>query len=182
MRVVTEPPLSFGARLALAFACFFRVLFDGRYAARVSAAAASAPALPAPEPEPEAAEPSVEPALQLLALLQREGSLVDFLQQDVSEFGDADVGAAARAVHDRCAHALARQARLTPIVAEEEGATLTLEAGFDSAAIKLTGNVRGAPPYRGVVRHRGWRAESLELPRVVGEGDARIVAPAEIEL
>ncbi len=189
---MTDAALPFGTRLWLAFACFFKILFDGAFAARVDAARSGAPALPPapereskPEPEAQAAEPGpppVEPALQLLALLQRDGQLIDFLQQDVSAFGDADVGAAARAVHDRCAKALGQHASIVPVFEQDEGATVTLEPGFDPATVKLTGNVRGSAPYTGVLRHRGWRAASLSLPRAVGDHDASVLAPAEVEL
>lgn len=182
--------LPFAARLVLAFTCFFRVLFDGALAARVRAALDAAPALPpAPEPEPEPEPepkpeepPSVVPALQLLALLQREGRLVDFLKQDVAGFSDSDIGAAARVVHEGCRKALAAHADIEPVRSEEEGEKVTLEAGFDAGRVKLTGDLRGEPPYRGTLRHKGWRVKRLELPSVVEGHDPRLLYPAEVEL
>ncbi len=186
---MTEETLPFGTRFFLAFAAFFAVLFDGTFAARVQKLKSGAPELPpAPEPEPEpppapaAQERNLEPALQLLSLLQREGRLVDFLQQDIADFSDADIGAAARVVHDGCAKALGAHAKVEPLRSENEGARVTLEAGFDAAAVKLTGNVSGKPPFSGVLRHRGWRAASIELPELVGDYDATVLAPAEVEL
>jgi hypothetical protein len=44
------------------------------------------------------------------------------------------------------------------------------------------GNVHGAPPYRGTLRHRGWRAAGLTLPELVGGHDPSVLAPAEVEL
>jgi hypothetical protein len=166
--------------------CFFKVLFDGAFAARVwSVRQAAAPTLPA-----KAEAPALEPpakaedrsALQLLSLLQREGRLVDFLQQDIAAFPDADVGAAARVVHEGCRRALKSHAEITPVRSEDEGVRVQVPAGFDADAVKLVGEVRGEPPYAGVLRHRGWRALKLELPSVVGDFDARILAPAEVEL
>lgn len=192
---MTDSPVSFGTRIALAFACFFRILFDSSFAARVVAAREPEPALlpaeseeagpgePQAPPEPvEPERPSTEPALGLLALLQREGRLIDFLQQDVSGFADAQIGAAARVVHDGCAKALASHAAIVPILSEAEGSRVTLEAGFDARAVRLTGDVHGSAPYRGVLRHRGWRAERLELPLAVGDHDANVLAPAEVEM
>lgn len=183
--------LSFGARIVLAFVCFFRVLFDGALAARVSRALSGAPELPA-KPEPEAKAEAPEPpapkradttsALQLLGLLQREGRLVDFLQQDVASFADADIGAAARVVHEGCRKALRSHASIEPVRSEEEGSRVTLDEGFDSAAIKLTGNVTGSAPYQGVLRHRGWRLGKLELPKTLEGHDPSVLAPAEVEL
>jgi hypothetical protein len=197
---VTSPTPSFWARFVLAWSSFFRILFDVDFAALVGRAretgrlpelpdAKPEPAPPEPKPvaeskppaKPEAA-PDTGPALQLLGLLQREGRLVDFLQQDLSAFGDAEIGAATRVVHEGCRRALTRHVKVAPIRAENEGSKVTLEAGYAPAQIKLTGNVAGSPPYRGVLRHRGWRAESIDLPRAVGDHDARVLAPAEIEL
>jgi hypothetical protein len=166
--------------------CFFKVLFDAAFAGRVwSVRQEAAPSLPA-----RAEAPSLRPpanagdrsALQLLSLLQREGRLVDFLQQDIATFPDADVGAAARVVHEGCRRALKSHAEITPVRSEDEGARVQLPAGFDADAVKLVGEVRGEPPYAGVLRHRGWRAVKLQLPSVVGDFDARILAPAEVEL
>jgi len=175
--VTTDRPLSFLTRLWFAWLCSLRVLFDARFAARVWTVRETAALPPAPAPAPDSTA-----ALQLLSLLQREGRFVDFLQQDIAAFPDADVGVAARVVHDGCRKALRAHADLEPVRAEDEGARLKLEAGFDSDAVKLVGDVAGAPPYTGVLRHRGWRAKRLELPRLVGGHDARILAPAEVEL
>jgi Domain of unknown function (DUF2760) len=178
-------PLPLPTRLWFAWLCFFRVLFDGSFAARLwsvrqppgliaTPASAQAPA-PAPAPAP------VE-ALQLLSLLQREGRFVDFLQQDIASFPDADVGAAARIVHDGCRRALRAHATIEPVRTEDEGARVVLSEGFAPDEVKLTGAVGGQPPYKGVLRHRGWRATRLELPRIVGAHDAHVLAPAEVEL
>ena len=58
---------------------------------------------------------------------------------------------------------------------------MTLEE-YDAAAIRLTGNVQGSPPYTGALRHRGWRAKSLRLPQTLKEHDPAVLAPAEVEL
>ncbi|WP_437709867.1 DUF2760 domain-containing protein [Sorangium sp. So ce448] len=151
-------------------------------APEAAAAAASEPA-PAPvtAPAPQAA-PAVSSALQLLSLLQREGRLVDFLEQDIASFGDADVGVAARMVHEGCRKALRSHAKLAPVRREDEGEKVTLEAGYNPSEIKLIGNVSGTAPYRGVLRHRGWRADDVSLPTPVAGHDASIIAPAEVEL
>lgn len=130
-------------------------------------------------PPPEEVDP-VPGALQLLAILQREGRFVDFLQQNIDTFADADVGAAARVVHDGCRRTLAKHAKVSPIRSENEGAPVTLDAV--SSDVKLVGNVTGPAPYRGVLRHRGWKIEELKLPMRLGAHDPAIVAPAEIEL
>ncbi|HWL87820.1 MAG TPA: DUF2760 domain-containing protein [Polyangiaceae bacterium] len=196
---MTEPTelqatLPFSTRLWFAWLAFFRVLFDGDFAARVwgarepaalppaPAPAPSAPAKKPAQPAPEKSDNSMESALQLLALFQREGRLVDFLTQEIAPFADAEIGATARVVHEGCRKALLSHATLVPVRSEEEDAAVTLNAGFDPAEVKLTGNVKGAGPYRGVLRHRGWRAKELKLPAAVAGHDAAILCPAEVEL
>lgn len=184
-------PLGFFERLIFAWVVYFKVLFDGAYAAEVK----NGPrALPEPtreeeKPKKEApkkkAEPEVDPlasALQLLALLQREGRLVDFLEEDVASFSDADIGAAARVVHTGCRKALREHVTLEPVRTEEEGAKVTLESDFAKEAVKLTGNVGGQGPWSGTLRHRGWRAAKLSLPTAISGHDVRILAQAEVEL
>jgi hypothetical protein len=183
--VPDDNPVPFVTRLWFAWICFFKVLFDGAFATRVwgvrqPSALPPAPPAPALKPPPTAADGSS--ALRLLSLLQRDGRLVDFLQQDIASFSDADVGAAARVVHDGCRKALRAHADIAPVRTEDEGTPIELSAGFDADTVKLVGDVRGQPPYRGVLRHRGWLAVKLDLPRVVGDYDARILAPAEVEL
>ena len=183
-------PLPFTTRLWFAWLCFFRVLLDGAFAGRVWGARdeAALPLPPAASPPapiaevPPATPPSADAALRLLALFQREGRLVDFLEQDVATFSDADVGAAARVVHEGCRKALRAHSKIAPIRDEEEGTQVTLAPGFSPGEVKLSGNVTGTGPYIGVLRHRGWRAVELALPTVVGGHDARVLAPAEVEL
>ncbi|AUX25279.1 hypothetical protein SOCEGT47_058230 [Sorangium cellulosum] len=212
MADLDDTPLPWSTRLWFAFVCFFRVLLDPQFAARAWRARAALPpaeaagppaqldrareggAPPLPEPERAAepeekapaaappAAPAVGSALQLLSLLQREGRLVDFLEQDIASFSDADIGAAARMVHEGCRKALLGHAKLAPVRREEEGAKVTLEAGYNPAEVKLIGNVSGSAPYRGVLRHRGWRADELSLPTPIAGHDASIIAPAEVEL
>ncbi len=136
---------------------------------------------PAPKP-PEPSKPDATPALQLLALLQREGRFVDFLQQDVAGFSDADVGAAARVVHEGCRKALRQHAKISAVRAEEEGASVTIAEGYDAQEVKLIGNVSGKPPYKGKLQHRGWRVSDLVVPVPTKDHDASVVAPAEVEL
>ncbi len=202
MATVSDARPGFAARLALALTSFFRLLFDPAFAARLLQLDATPPALPAkddgPAPtadvpkapkvaepkvaEPKVAEPDPTGALTMLALFQREGRLVDFLEQDVASFSDADIGAAARLVHDGCRKALRAHATVAPLRTEAEESRITVDEGYDPAAVKLTGKVGAKPPYRGVLRHAGWRVTGLTLPRPLAGHDAEIVAPAEVEL
>ena len=183
-------PLPLLTRLWFAYVVFFRVLFNGEYAGELHSPKAlpepkPAPKLeakPEPKPEPTPEPPTTDAALQLLALLQREGRFVDFLEEDVSSFADADIGAAARVVHSGCRKALREHVKLEPVRSEEEGVKVTLPDPLDVAAVKLTGNVTGKGPFTGTLRHRGWRASEITLPTAIAGHDARILAQAEVEL
>jgi len=184
-----EQSLPLATRLWFAWICFFRVLFDGAFAARAWEAREPRALPPAAEPPRLAPPPASRPtetattaALQLLALFQREGRLVDFLEQEIASFSDGEIGGVARVVHEGCRKALREHAKLSPVRAEEEGTSVTLQAGFDPAEVKLSGNLQGAAPYKGVLRHRGWRAAHLTLPVPVKGHDATVIAPAEVEL
>ena len=176
-------PLSFGARFFFAWACFFRVLFDGAFAARASAVRDTMPTPPLPQAlPPRTAAGFVEGALALLALLQRDGRFVDFLEQDVAAFSDADVGTAARVVHEGCRRSLRQHVTIVASCKEEEGASLEVAPGFDPNRMKLTGAVSGKGPWQGTVKHRGWIAEKVSLPEPMEGHDARALAPAEVEV
>ena len=205
-----KPPvtasLPWWRRIGLAFSVFFRILFDVRYASSIAAQLSSAgppssegktsegkgadrqstePDWDAAEarPKPEPAPPSPDTgALVLLSLLQGEGRFVDFVQQDIAAYPDADVGAVARVVHSGCRKVLSSHLRIAAIRGESEGQRVALEPGFDPHRIKLTGNVAGTGSLNGVLRHRGWQATEVHLPTVVDRAGTQVLCPAEVEL
>lgn len=132
--------------------------------------------------EPVSLPASAGPAVQMLAAFQREGRLIDFLQEDLSGYDDGQIGAAVRSIQTGCKQALKEHMEIKPVFEELEGATVTIPFGFDTTSIRLTGNVTGQPPFRGVLRHRGWRAEHIRLPQRAEEKDQWILAPAEVEI
>jgi hypothetical protein len=133
-----------------------------------------------PAPPPPKQDP-IERATQMLALLQRDGRLIDFLMEDLAPYADSQIGAAIRDVHAGCRQALDRYFTLRPVLDDEEGRPVTIERGMDAASIKIVGNVTGQPPLRGVLRHRGWEATRIELPPLPATGH-NILAPAEVEV
>ena len=143
------------------------------------AAPPAEPVPPRPGPPPR---PSPAPALRLLALLQQEGRFVDFVTEDIDGYSDEQVGAAVRSIHAGCRKALADRITLEHIFDAEDGAEVVVAAGFDPTAIRLTGNVTGAPPFRGTLQHGGWRAANVSLPESIGDADSSVIAPAEVEL
>ncbi len=120
--------------------------------------------------------------LHLLAVLQREGRLLDFFSENLTAYADGQIGAAVRTIHENCKRAVDKYLGPQPILEQQEGAQITVEQDFDPNAMKLVGNVTGRPPFTGIVRHRGWKARKLELPTLSGQQDPGIIAPAEIEV
>jgi hypothetical protein len=120
--------------------------------------------------------------LYLMSLLQREGRLIDFLTEDLSAYEDAQIGAAVRGIHENCKKVIEKTLSPKPVLDTPEGESVTVEAGFDPGAIKLIGNVSGEPPFKGILRHRGWKTKKEELPALSGTQDAGILAPAEVEI
>jgi hypothetical protein len=184
----TASPLATAAALALPFLVAWLAALVVRVPGVTATAARGAPDASAPAADGatrahgRAVTPSEAAALQLLAVLQQEGRFVDFVEEDLTPYSDEQIGAAVRSIHDGCRAALHDRLELHPILPAAEGATVTVERGFDPAAVRVTGNVRGEPPYRGVVRHPGWRSDGVKLPERTGDGDASILAPAEVEV
>ncbi|MBL4712846.1 MAG: DUF2760 domain-containing protein [Gammaproteobacteria bacterium] len=121
-------------------------------------------------------------ALQLLALLQKEGRLLDFIQEDVTNFNDEQIGAAARVVHQGLKKAITEHITLCAISDTIEGNAISLAENFDAQTYRLTGNVSGSAPFNGTLLHKGWRATEIKLPQTMEGYDFTVLAPAEIEL
>lgn len=177
---------SFLGRIPIAFGAFFSILSNPEFAARVDGLRHRDAPAPAPAPKPAAPVPltqaSPDAALQLLGLLQRDARLIDFTQENLSGYSDADIGAAARVVHEGCRKALSEHFTIAPVREEAEGSRITLGEGFDARSIRLTGNVVGKAPFNGSISHRGWRAVEVRLPKLAEGHDATVLAQAEVEL
>jgi hypothetical protein len=183
----------FWERAAMAFRCFFSILFHGEIpqdiVERWVSPAGQLPQTPAPQasvPRPKETErPASETfdrAVQMLALLQRDGRLIDFLVENISPYPDAQLGAAVRTIHESCRKVLEHYVKLEPILNSEENQPVIVQVGFDPASIKLLGNVTGTLPIRGVLRHKGWRVQEVNLPPLPQSSGRMVIAPAEVEL
>jgi hypothetical protein len=154
--------------LWLALRAFWRSLIDPDFAARVAPLFSHAP---------------TGPDLRVLAVLQRDGRLVDFLEEDIDPYSDAQVGAAVRDIHRGCRKSLRDYLTLEPVLSAAEEERVTVPADFDPAAIRLIGNVNGSPPFQGVLKHHGWRVKAVHLPVLPAARDeSSVLAPAEVEL
>lgn len=175
-------------KLGLALRTLLRVLRDSAFAARVAALSEPTAKLSESPSESvkaasEAALPRRNEALTLLALLQREARLVDFLQESIDGYSDAQIGAAAREVHHGSRKVIEQVFGLEPVRSEAENSTITIPVGFEAGEYQLSGNLVGEPPYAGALRHHGWRVTRCELPAWTGtERASKVVAPAEVEL
>ena len=165
-------------RISLAFRSFFSILFGGKLPPDVAQAFGyakampvkrAAPAAPAAPPKPVAGP--ADGAVQILAVLQRDARLVDFLMEDISAYPDDQIGAAVRDVQAQARESLA------PLSAagagdRRRGGHVHQDRGPGPAQVKLMGNVppSGKAP-GGLLRHKGWKAAKVDLPQAApGDG------------
>jgi len=107
---------------------------------------------------------------------------VDFLNEGIDAYDDASIGAAVRDIHKGCKKVLVDHFAVEPVLAQSENEAVVVDKGFDPVRIRLVGNVVGDPPFKGVLRHHGWRAAKVTLPTLADGLDQTVVAPAEVEL
>ena len=156
------------SRLFLALRAFWRILTSADFSKRAETLFEAAPE---------------GPDLRVLALLQRDGRLIDFLMEDIDGYGDAQIGAAVRDIHRGCRKSLSEYVTLEPVLDEAEDARVQIPADFDAASIRLSGAVDGKAPFSGRLKHHGWRATGTKLPAMPGAASARpVLAPAEVEI
>ncbi|NQX02940.1 DUF2760 domain-containing protein [bacterium] len=142
----------------------------------------------------EAVKPAALPAvpknqvqaevITLLGVLQDKGRLVDFLMDDITPYNDEQVGSVVRAVHQGCKAALMEHFTIEPVATENEGADITVPAGYAADEFRLVGNLAGEAPFTGKLVHKGWKVKSMKLPRVLQLDENRLpaIAPAEVEI
>ena len=183
----------FWKRVAVAFRTFVSILFHGdisndivqkwvKPASEVPQTPAAQSSVSRPKEMERPSSEAFDRAVQMLALLQRDGRLIDFLAENISPYPDAQLGAAVRTIHEACRKVLEQYVKLEPILNSEEDQPVTVQGGFDPAAIKLLGNVTGEPPIRGVLRHKGWHVKEVNLPPLPQGSGRMVIAPAEVEL
>jgi len=167
------------SRIGLAFRGFFAILFTGKLPADIAKEFGYIENKPAPKPVPQAS--ASDGALQILGILQRDSRLIDFLMEDIGGYSDEQVGAAVRNLHDQSRESLNRYMSLAPVIDGVEGTFTKLDTN-DPATVKLLGNVpaKGKAP-GGILRHKGWRAEKIDLP-ALAPSSTSIIAPAEVEV
>ena len=119
---------------------------------------------------------------RLLSILQNKGRLIDFFQEDITGYQDAQIGAAVRNIHQDCGNALRGYITLAPIMPEKEGETVVVAEGFDPSEIRLTGRITAGPPFKGILQHSGWEVTRISLPDQPKGQKHTVIAPAEVEI
>lgn len=172
------------SRISSAFSSFFSILFKDELPFKVAerygfVKKQDMKPVPVPKPQPEVR--TSDGALQMLSILQRDARLVDFLMEDISGYDDDQVGAAVRSLHEQSRAALGRYVTLSPVIDGVEGTPTRIE-NTDPQALKLIGNVPASgKASQGILRHKGWRVDKVDLPKVQPK-DVKVIAPAEIEI
>jgi hypothetical protein len=148
-----------------------------------SAQAAVSPPPPVPIQPPAVNQAEAE-VVAFFALLQEKGRLVDFLMEELTSYEDAQVGAAARVIHQGCRQVLQEHFTITAVSEAEEGSQVTVPGGYFANEYRIVGKLSGNPPFTGKLIHKGWKTESVKLPRIVKTDGKRlpVIAPAEVEL
>ncbi|HWY93033.1 MAG TPA: DUF2760 domain-containing protein [Chthoniobacterales bacterium] len=135
-----------------------------------------------PSPPPPAENTAEAEIVAFFALLQEKGRLVDFLMEDLASYEDAEIGAAARVVHEGCKRVLQEHFKIHAIAEADEGSQITVPAGFAADEYRLVGKLSGDPPFTGKLVHKGWKTDAVKLPRLVDTRRLPAIAPAEVEL
>jgi hypothetical protein len=133
-------------------------------------------------PPVQASKPARSEAITLLATLQREARFVDLVQESLTEYSDAQVGAAARDVLRDCRTVLDRFFDLHPVVDQPEGTPVEIGVDQSTGRYRLTGADSTGLSNQGSLVHHGWEARQCQLPKWSGSEDlALLVVPAELE-
>ncbi len=153
-----------------AFQAFFKTLFK------------SSTKEPIKAPKLETPKSKDHSHLRLLSLLQEEGRIIDFFQEDISNFTDEQVGKAIRNMHASCKKRIEELITIRPILEEKEGEIVTIPEGFNGQEIKILGKSTQKAPFTGTLKHKGWKAHKHSLPKALGELQDEVIQAAEVEV
>ena len=186
-------------RILYAFRAFFARLFSGCLSDSLLAdlgltKRGSAPVRPAPTPaaSPKAgaaaaasAAPTVrleDGALQLVGMLQQEGRILDFFMEDIAGYSDDQIGGAVRDVHEKTRAVLTRHFAPMAAIDAVEGTPVSASDPM-AAKARWVGNVPATgKPKGGLLRHKGWKASAVSLPKANPKDDLTLLAAPEIEV
>ena len=178
-----------------AFRAFFAALFNRDISEQIRLvldrpAVAAPPAIAAPAtkgssaqtPEPVPVAPTAalrSEAVTLLAALQREARFVDLVKENLAQYSDAQIGAAARPCLQQCATTLDRLMGLKPIETVADGQPVQVPDSALPSRYLWVGEGSGTS---GKLVHHGWEASHVQLPQWTGvASDAKVVAPIQVK-
>ncbi len=177
--------------LGIAFRAFFAALFRPDVATQfrqVLDQPADELALPTPVEKPPTATVETpmprkaairSDAITLLATLQREARLIDLIQENLGQYSDAQIGAAARPCLQQCAGTLDRLFGLQAIESGKEGQLITIPDAITASRYQWIGEGNSTS---GKLVHHGWEAARVELPQWTGsDADLKVVAPVQVQ-
>ena len=183
--------------LGLALGAFLKCLFNRDFAQNVQGLAmgqyvksgmVETTALPTSEAqEPVTAKiPKLHTdgsAIQMLAELQKEGRLIDFLEEDLSQYEDEEIGSSVRTIHEGCKKVMDQCLKKEKIIDQEEESSVRVNGDYDVHELKLSGRVSDKFPLKGVLVHPGWKVTSFKLKERSSNSSAQqVLAPAEVEI
>ncbi len=120
-------------------------------------------------------------ALTVLAALQREARFLDLIQEPLTAYSDAQVGAAARDVLRDSNQVLQRMFAIKPLVDIEEGAMIDLDDKPNASRVKIVGS-KSSNAKQATVLHQGWVATTTNIPIWTGDpADQMVLMPTEVE-
>lgn len=120
-------------------------------------------------------------AAHLLADMQKEGRLIDFLNENLREYSDEEIGSSVRSIHEGCKKVLDSTLTMEKIVDQEEESTYRVNKGYDAKSVRLTGRVGDVYPMKGTLIHPGWKVKNIKLTEK-DDQVKKILAPAEVEV
>lgn len=189
-------------RFGLAIRAFWKAMFDRAAAERLALALDSVgddgPAglgdKPSVAPETAAKKEDAEKtvvmqtppvavqnsAIALLSTLQRDARLIDLIHENLDQYADEQIGAAARPCLKQCRQTLDRLLKIQPLVSAAEGDSIPVQSGASSARVRWVGEStdRGTAQ----VIHTGWQATQIELPSWSGApSDTMVIAPTQVQ-
>ena len=121
--------------------------------------------------------------IYFLSLLQQRGRFIDFVMGDITKYQDAQVGAAARIVHQGLSGVLKDFFKIEPIHNGNEGEAVKLDDDYNARQYRIIGDI-DKKPYKGKLLHKGWQTSTIKLPKQIDQNkrDHSVIAPCEVEL
>ena len=106
-----------------------------------------------------------EGSYALLSLMQKEARFLDFVQEEIEELPDAQVGAVCKRIHKDLKKLFKDFLKIEPVFDSRENETVSIAEGFEPSEIQLSGEIDKKPPFKGILKHKGWMVDSLNLPK-----------------